>query len=440
MNLRWVQGAIRVSAGLLFAAAIVFSLQSEWSTACPFWIAAWAVSGFGFLFSEGQRTFAFTSFVLASVAASLGYPAWFGSWFGLDLKTLIVPLIQVIMFGMGTTLCLADFARVLKMPRPVLIGVSLQYLIMPLSGFLLASVLQVDAEIAAGVILIGSCPGGVASNLMCFIAKADVALSVTMTSISTLLSPLMTPLMMTLLASQYVEIDFVGMMLGICNMIIVPIAAGLIANRLLDPTIERWNRPVPLSNGLLISLVGATVAGWLGEARLGPLQSGLLVGFAMIAMVVFTKLLVNVIFDGPTNWMDRVLPIVSMAGICYIIAIITARSSEDLLQVGWLLVLVAVAQNSLGYSLGYGGALVLGLDRRSCRTVALEVGMQNGGMASGLAINSLGSAKAAIAPAIFGPLMNITGSLLASCWARGAESPDSDSTPRVKSLAHRHIL
>jgi len=178
---------------------------------------------------------------------------------------------------------------------------------------------------------------------------------VTMTACSTLLSPLMTPFMMKILAQQYTHIEFVAMMLSIIKMNIIPIVAGLIANRLLHK---------------------------------------------------FSK------------WRDRILPVFSMAGLCFSIAIITALSRDMLLTAGIVLFSAAVLHNATGYLLGYFGARLSRLDEASCRTIAIEVGLQNAGMASGIAINVLDSAKAALAPAIFGAWMNVSGSILASIWGR----------------------
>ncbi len=297
----------------------------------------------------------FTLCVLATVTATMFYPEWFISWGGFELKKLIVPVIQLIMFGMGTTLCLGDFTRVLKMPRAILIGMILQFTVMPIAGMLLAKSLGLETMVAVGVILVGSCPGGVASNVITYLARGSVALSVTMTACSTLLSPLMTPFMMKLLAQQYTHIDFAAMMLSIIKMIILPIAAGLIANKLLHKY---------------------------------------------------------------SQWRDRILPIFSMAGLCFSIAIITALSRDLLLTAGILLFSAAVIHNAVGYVLGYMGAKLAKMEEVACRTIAIEVGLQNGGMASGIAINVLDSAKAALAPAIFGAWMNVSGSLLASIWGR----------------------
>jgi len=369
------------------------------------------------------KSFAFTVWVFAFVAASMFYPSAFGIWFGFDLKILIVPLIQIIMFGMGTTLNIKDFGRVFTMPVPVLLGIFLQFTIMPLAGYSIAMLFKFDPEVAAGVILIGSCSGGVASNLMTYLAGGNVALSVTMTSCSTLISPVMTPFLMKTLAGRLVPIDFVAMMFSIFNMIIVPIVAGLIANRILYSKSKWINKAGSLALVSVSGIVLAVVTIFVREDFLGPfaaLKNGSIIGFALIGIVALTKLIVSNMLKGPENWMDKVLPIVSMSGICFIIAIITARSSDKLLTVGLALVAAAVIHNFIGYILGYWGARAAKLDESSCRTVGFEVGMQNGGMASGIAMEVLKSASAALAPAIFGPWMNISGSVLATWWRRNS--------------------
>jgi BASS family bile acid:Na+ symporter len=321
-------------------------------------IAAWSSIALSLQQKPSLRSFAFTAWVLAFVSAAMFHPLAFRTWGDFELKRLIVPLIQLIMFGMGTTLSLVDFSRVLTMPRAVLVGMVLQFSVMPLTGAALAAAFGFEPAVAAGVVLIGACPGGVASNVMTYLAKGNVALSVTMTACSTLASPIMTPLMMKWLAGQYIEINVPDMMVSILNMIIVPIVAGLVANKILQ--LLRWRGP----------------------------------------------------------WMDRALSVVAMAAICFIIAIITSLSRDKLLTVGLALIAAAVLHNGIGYLLGYWGAALFGLDASTRRTVAIEVGLQNGGMASGLAVNVLNSPNAAMAPAIFGPWMNISGSILASWWRR----------------------
>ncbi|UCC97365.1 MAG: bile acid:sodium symporter family protein [Phycisphaerales bacterium] len=410
--------------GICLTAVVVMLLTGHRAWAGPPLIAMFGSLALYFMSHRILKSFAFTVWVFAFVSASMVYPVAFMSWFGFNLGILIVPLIQVIMFGMGTTLCLADFGRVFKMPWPVFVGFVLQFSVMPLTGLALAKAFGFDAEVAAGVVLIGSCPGGVASNLMTYLAGGNVALSVTMTSCSTLVSPLMTPFLMDKLAGQFIEINFLAMMFGIINMIIVPIVAGLIANRIL------YGRHKAFSLGGVLAFVGAACVllaagiGFLapsavltyGDASLS--KDGFIVGLLLIGVVAIAKLVISVWLKGPENWMNKALPIVSMAGICFIIAIITARSAEKLIAVGPYLIAAAIIHNFVGYILGYWLARAGRLDESSCRTVAFEVGMQNGGMASGLAMNVLKSAPAALAPAIFGPWMNVSGSVLATWWHR----------------------
>lgn len=367
------------------------------------------------------KKYAFTLWVLVSVAASMSSPAAFRSWFGTDLKVLIVPLIQVITFGMGTTLSAKDFRNVLTMPWPVLIGIALQFIIMPLVGFTIAMTFGFPPEVAAGVILIGSVSSGVASNVMTYLAGGNVPLSVTITASTTLLSPVVTPFWMKTLAGRLVPVDFVAMMLSIFNMIIIPIVAGLAANRLLYGTKKRTSPAVMLAISApaflaLAAAAAATPTRWWGG--LAVLKHGVLLGFLLLGLTALAKLVIAIMLKGPANWMDKTLPVVSMAGICLIIAIITAQSRDQLLSVGPLLILAAIVHNGTGYGLGYAGARLARLDESACRAVAMEVGMQNGGMASGIAIDVLKSTSAALAPAIFGPWMNVSGSLLAGWWRR----------------------
>ncbi len=383
-----------------------------------FLVLALVVTAAVFSSRQALRGFAFTVWVFAGVATAMVYPAVFGTWFGFDWKFLIVPLIQIIMFGMGTTLSVRDFTRVLAMPWPVVVGILLQYLVMPVVGFGLTRLFGFESEVAAGVVLIGSAPGGVASNVINYLARCNVPLSVTMTAISTMLSPVMTPLMMKLLAGAYIEVSFFKMMVDICNMILVPVVAGLVAHRLLYGGEPALQKPAVLAALGAVGVALALGVGFLPAAWLGSLQSGLILGFALIAMVVVARLLMGLWRNAPANWMDRVLPLISMAAICLIIAIITSRASHDLKNVGITLLAAAMLHNLLGYALGYFGARALRLSVVDARTVAVEVGMQNGGMASGLAMNTLQSAKAALAAAIFGPWQNISGSILASYWRK----------------------
>ncbi len=319
----------------------------------------WFLSAFfvslalAFLKNKFLRGLSFTVIIFAAVSITLYYPGYFREWGNLKLSSLIIPLIQLIMFGMGTSMSMKDFAAVVKTPKGVMIGVASQFIIMPLMGFMLASFTDFPPEIAAGIVLIGCSPSGLASNVMSYLAKANLALSITITSITTLLAPFVTPALMKLLADAYIEIDVTKMMWDIMKMIILPIGAGLIFNKLLT---------------------------------------------------------------GKSKWVDKAMPVVSMFGIAFIIMIITAAGRDNLLKIGPALLAVVLIHNIFGYLLGYWSGRLFRLPESDCRTIAIEVGMQNAGLASGIAkeIGKIGTVG--LAAAIFGPTMNITGSALASWW------------------------
>ena len=295
----------------------------------------------------------FTVLIFAAVAAALFYPSFFTTVGGFDLKGLIVPLLIIIMFGMGCSMHFNDFVGVIKMPKGVLIGIICQFTIMPIVGYTLASFTNLSPEIQAGIILVGCSPSGLASNVMSFISKSNLALSLTLTAVATLLAPLLTPLLMKVLADQLVPIDFLGMLMSILKIVILPIILGLLFNHF---------------------------------------------------------------FSGKFTWLDKAMPIVSMAGIAIIITIITAAGRNALLTIGLTLIVVVIIHNVLGYVLGYNLSRLLGLDQKSARTIAFEVGLQNGGLASGIALEMGRVATMGLAPAVFGPMMNITGSSLATWW------------------------
>ena len=251
-----------------------------------------------------------------------------------------------------------------------------------------------------------------------------MALSVTITSFTTLASPFITPFLMDKLAGQFIEVNPLKMMFEIINMIIVPIAAGLIANRILfskRPVFQRGGALALIAAGGLLLVAGimsfAPVV--LFRYKDASLQrTGFVVGLSLIAGVTLVKLVVSVWLRRPGNWIDKALPLVSMAAICSIIAVITAGSRNDLLTVGPWLIGSSMIHNMLGYLMGYWLARAIRLNESACRTVAFEVGMQNGGMASALAMNVLKSPQAAVASAIFGPWQNVSGSILATYWHR----------------------
>lgn len=336
-----------------FMVSVIMAITGSGKDAGPLFILFFISLSVGFRGFEQLKAFSYPAIIFAAVTAALYYPSNFTEINGFALTALITPLLQLIMFGMGTSMSVKDFAGVVKMPKGVMIGVFSHFLIMPLIGFLLASCSGFSPEIAAGIILIGCSPNGMASNVISYLAKANLALSITITAVSTLLAPIVTPLLMKLLAGQFVQVDVLDMMFGIVKMVILPIGAGLLFNRFLS---------------------------------------------------------------GRAKWLDKAMPLVSMFGITCTILIITAAGRDSLLDIGPVLFLIVLAHNLTGYTLGYWTGRLFRMKERDCRTIAIEVGMQNGSLASGIAKEMGKIATVGLAPAIFGPLMNITGSLLASYW------------------------
>lgn len=344
-----------IAALVCLIAAIIMFANGNGLAAGPLLIAFFVLLAIGFRGYASLKGFTYTIAIFAAVTTALCYPQYFTAWNGFALASLIKPLLIVIMFGMGTSMSIHDFAGVVKMPKGVFIGVVSHFIIMPTIGYMLASLSNFPPEIAAGIVLIGCSPNGMASNVISYLAKANLALSVTITAVSTMLAPLVTPLLMKLLAGAFVEIHTLDMMFEIFQMVIIPIGAGLVFNHFLH---------------------------------------------------------------GKVKWLDNAMPLVSMFGIAFIIVIITAAGRESLLTIGPALILVVLIHNLSGYTLGYWTGRLFKMKERDCRTLAIEVGMQNGGLASGLAKAMGKMATVGLAPAIFGPLMNITGSILASYWHR----------------------
>jgi BASS family bile acid:Na+ symporter len=339
--------------GILLLGFIILLVSGNFGYSGPVLVAFFIALAIGFRGYNQLKGLVFTIMIFAAVSLSMYYPQYFVEIDGFELTGLITPLIQIIMFGMGTSMSAKDFVAVFKTPKAVGVGVSAQFLIMPIMGYLLATMSNFPPEIAAGIVLIGCSPSGMASNVMAYLANANLALSLTITAIATLLAPFVTPLLMNLLAGEFIAIDVLAMMWSIVKMIIIPIGAGLVFNKL---------------------------------------------------------------FGGKAKWLDKAMPVVSMLGIGLIIVVITAAGRDSLLDIGGLLILLVLIHNLFGYTFGYWYARLLKMPERDARTIAIEVGMQNGGLASGIA-NSVGKiATMGLAPAVFGPLMNITGSILASYW------------------------
>jgi BASS family bile acid:Na+ symporter len=391
-----------------------------WQPLAVFLVVALAI---GLRFSPKLRGYQFTAWIIVAVVAGMIYPAQLlrVGEFDLRNKWLILFIVQAVMFGMGTQMKLTDFKGVVKMPHAVAIGVAGQFTIMPLVGFGLTKLFHFEAEIAAGIILIGSCSAGLASNVMAYIAKANLALSITMTSVTTALAPIMTPLWMKLLAGELVEVKPFHMMMEIIKMVIVPIGAALLHDYLTFAKL-RGRRVVygtAAAGGVWLSFIAFGGWGWFkGNVSAEVLPWIGVVGF------VFAAAIAGVIYHHATKGLTilpKLMPIASMFGIVYFTTVTTAAGRDNLLHVGGLLFLAAALHNTFGYVFAYWLARACKLDIASCRTVAFEVGLQNGGMASGIA-GSLGKlGTMGLAAAIFSPWMNISGSVLANYWRKRAE-------------------
>lgn len=369
--------------------------------------------------TERFKGFSYSLWILTAVSASMSYPGIFIGVGDFKFKLLIVPLLQIIMFGMGSQMSLKDFAGVIKMPKGVIVGILCQFTIMPIMGITVATIFNFPPEIAAGIVLVGSSPSGMASNVMSFIAKANLALSVTLTAFATLLSPLLTPLLMKVFAGQLIEINFWNMMLGIFNMVILPICAGLIFNLFSSGLKSKRSAIIQIAAYLFIMFLKNFIAFQTTEITTMALFSNLAIDIAIFGLLpILLAYIFNYFAKGDKKVLDKLLSFISMLGIGIIITVITAAGRDSLMEVGLLLVLACFLHNMFGYSLGYGISKLLRMNEQDCRTIALEVGMQNGGLASGLALQMGKVATVGLAPAVFGPMMNITGSSLASLWRR----------------------
>ena len=273
------------------------------------------------------------------------------------VPTSCVPwLLGVVMFGMGLSLRGRDFALVLRRPRDVAVGVAAQFFCMPLLAWVLAKALRLPGEIALGVVLVGACPGGTASNVITYLAKGDVALSVTMTACSTLLAPLATPAIVLLLAGASIDVDAAAMFLSIVKIVIAPVVAGVAANELLP---------------------------------------------------------------GPASRIRRAMPAFSSVVVAVIVAGVVAASAARLRDAAGLVALAVVLHNAGGMALGWGIGRLCRMDGARRRTLAIEVGMQNSGLAVSLAAAHFASMPLAALPgALFSVWHNLSGAFYANLCAR----------------------
>ncbi|MGB1401848.1 MAG: bile acid:sodium symporter family protein [Pseudohongiellaceae bacterium] len=277
-----------------------------------------------------------------------------------SLASWIIPLLAGVMFTMGLTLKAADFKRILQDPRPILVGVLLQFILMPLLAVVLAKMFGLSNQLTAGLVLVGCCAGGTASNVISYLARADLALSISMTVCSTLVGVVATPLLTGFYLSTTINVNTMGMLVSIIQIVLIPVLAGITLSHFFPELIRPLTPTLP----------------------------------AMSVLIILT-----------------------------IIAIVVALNSDSLLEVGALTLVAVVLHNLGGMCGGFYLSRLLGFDTRQSHTIAIEVGMQNSGLGVALALEFF-SATAALPGALFSVWHNISGSLLASQWSRKRESLD----------------
>ncbi|MEG7362162.1 bile acid:sodium symporter family protein [Pseudomonas citronellolis] len=300
----------------------------------------------------------FALWVLLFAVLAFLAPQWFR-----PLAPAIVPMLGIVMFGMGLTLKLEDFAEVARHPWRVCLGVVAHFIIMPGVAWLLCQLLQLPPEIAVGVILVGCCPSGTASNVMTWLARGDLALSVAIAAVTTLLAPLLTPALIWLLASAWLPVSFAELFWSILQVVLLPIALGVVAQRLFG-------------------------------ARVGKVV--------------------------------EVLPLVSVVCIVVIVAAVVAASQAKIAESGLLIMAVVILHNGFGFLLGYLAGRVFGLPLAQRKSLALEVGMQNSGLGAALASAHF-SPLAAVPSALFSVWHNISGATLSSWFRRLTDKPEQSS-------------
>jgi len=401
---------------LAIIAVVMISLGNVAATG-PLIVGSLMCLALGFRGFNATKSFSYTIWIFTAVAASMYYPQLFTTWGSLKLSILIVPLLQIIMFGMGSQMSLNDFTGVIKMPKGVIIGVTIHYMVMPLTALVISHIFNFPNEVAAGIILIGCVPSGLASNVMSYIGRANLPLAVTIGACSTLLAPFVTPFLMKLIAGQFIEVSVWNMMLDIMNMIILPIVAGFIFNMFYNAKDTKKAMAIQLCAYFAVIVLTYLIPLFSAQTGISAFALGVVKStcwFFFLPMI--GAIVLRIILKGDRTLIKTILSSFSTVGIAIIITIITAAGRESLLTVGALLLITSLLHNFTGYAVGYGTAWLFRMPEQDRRTIAFECGMQNGGLASGLAMQMGKVATVGLAPAVFGPLMNITGSVLASWW------------------------
>ncbi|QLE86445.1 bile acid:sodium symporter family protein [Shewanella sp. Scap07] len=294
--------------------------------------------------------------LLALIGAACAY--WQPQLFS-GFSNLIVPLLVIIMLAMGLSLNVSDFTAAVRQYRAVGVGLVLQFSVMPLSALLISQLLGLDADLTLGLVVVGSVAGGTASNVVCYLAKGDLALSITMTACSTLLGVLLTPMIIELVAGQVVAVPVLAMLVSLAKIVLLPVIVGLLANHYLAASVSK---------------------------------------------------------------IRGVLPWISVVAICMAITIIVALNAQRIEQIGAIVLLAVILHNASGLAFGYGVCYLLGFSHKVCRTISLEVGLQNSGLATALCVQFFSPASA-LPAAIFSVWHNLSGAMLAGYWS-GKQAQD----------------
>lgn len=294
-------------------------------------------------------------------AALLSLLAYFVPGAFTSMSGAIIPLLTVIMLAMGLTLTTRDFANVAKSRKAMAVGVVLQFLIMPAAAWTVATLFGFGPELMIGMLLVGSVAGGTSSNVMCYLAKGDTALSISMTAASTIIGVFLTPVLASFFAGQSIDVPVQPMLMTLLQVVLVPVAIGVALNEFAS----KWIRKI-----------------------------------------------------------EGLFPYVSMSAILLIIAIVVALNAGKIATVGLIVAFAVILHNAIGLALGYGITALLGFDRKICRTIAFEVGLQNSGLATALALKFF-TPTAALPGTLFSVWHNISGSLLAGYWSRKPIADDA---------------
>lgn len=425
-------------AAALFLAAIITNLQSN-QTPKHLIVAALVVTAIAFQGFEKLKGFTYTVFIIVGICLGMFFSSSFTRWGNFDLDKLIVPFVQVTMLGMGAQMSFDDFKGVIKMPKGVLTGILCQFTVMPLLGFTLSRVFDFSPEIAAGVVLIGVVPSAMASNVMSFLAKANLALAVTIGATATMLAPFITPLLMKWLGGQYIEINVISMMVDIINMIIVPIIAGFIFNLYYRENTKK-TKYLQMFVFAMIIIITNLVLHFSTHAHISVTLIKALKSFFFFYFIPFSVALLLKNSKRITySMISSSLGFVAMLGIVINTTIITAAGRDSLMKVGFVLIISCFIHNIVGYIVGYTAAKLMKLPLKDRRTLAFEVGMQNGGVATGLALEMGKIATVGLASAIFGPLQNLTGSALVQIFKRQSIKRDAILTQKTDQKKYKYM-